>query len=87
MAEVKFQFDGGEYVADSSITESYAKMKKIAAAADKDVSSRNPSIVFDVFSLIFGGRDDEYAERLGDSMEKMGELMAAAMEAINAKNS
>ena len=43
--------------------------------------------MFEAFERVFAGRDEEYMERLGGSVESTGVLMRAAFEAAKAKNS
>ncbi len=50
-------------------------------------SETEPGGMFEAFERVFAGRDEEYMERLGGSVESTGVLMQAAFEAAKAKNS
>lgn len=82
MAEmIDFEFEGNTYQADASVMKDYRVMKGVACVAT------NPAGFFAAYELIFAGKDEEYAEMLGGSVAKMGELSTAAFEAAGAKNS
>lgn len=81
MAIIQFEFEGEGFEVNSDRINSYKTMKAIAKAKD------DPACMFTVLEAVFDGKDEDYAERLGGSMEKMGELVAAAIEAVGAKNS
>lgn len=71
----KIEFEGMEFEYDPKEAGSYRNIKRIARA-QKDMGG-----FFDAFEAIFAGHDDEYAELLGNSFEKLGLL---ASECINA---
>lgn len=78
----KIVFEDAEYEYDPKVAVSYVTMKRVARAA------KDPAAFFDVAEAIFAGRDEEYAVMLGDSTEKVGELIAAIIsnEGGSAKN-
>ena len=77
----KLEFEGAEFEYDADAVKSYKVIKKIARA-QKDLVG-----FFDAFELVFAGNDEEYADKLGDNFEKIGELISAAVNAENeAKN-
>jgi len=79
MAIIEFEYKGEKYEADDSLLKSYVKLKHLAQAKN------DPTKAFEVFSDLFAGHDEEYAEKLGDSMEEMGNLCAEAMKAMSEK--
>lgn len=81
MAKIQFKFEGDVYEVNGDQLNDYKTLKAIAKA------KQEPAYMFTILETIFDGRDEEYADRLGGSMEKMGELIAAAIEAVGAKNS
>lgn len=83
MTEVTFSVPGceGEFVADYDELTSYRTNKQFA------MSESDPAGMFEAFARIFAGRDEEYVDRLGGSVEVTGTLMQAAFEAAKAKNS
>lgn len=83
MTEITFAVPGaeGEFTADLDELTSYKTNKQFA------MSEKNPQGMFEAFERIFAGRDEEYMERLGGSVESTGILMQAAFEAAKAKNS
>ena len=78
----KVTFEGNEYEYDERELMDYRNIKRIAKA------STDMAGFFDAFAAIFCGHDEEYADMLGGSIEKMGELYAAAAdnEGQTAKN-
>lgn len=81
MKKVQFEFEGKRFDVNPDCVNSYKTMKAIARVEN------DPKCMFDVLEAIFDGKDEEYAEAVGGSMDKMGELIAAAIEAVGAKNS
>lgn len=83
MAEITFTVPGaaGEFTADLDELTSYKTNKQFAQ------SKTNPGGMFEAFERVFAGRDEEYVERLGGSVDATGTLMEAAFEAAKAKNS
>lgn len=83
MTKLTFTVPGvdGEFTADYDELTSYKTNKQFAKSETK------PGGMFDAFERVFAGRDEEYMERLGGSVESVGTLMQAAFEAAKAKNS
>lgn len=83
MTELTFTILGidGEFTADLDELLSYKTNKQFAK------SETEPAGMFEAFERVFAGRDEEYMERLGGSVESTGALMRAAFEAAKAKNS
>lgn len=77
-----FDFEDMTFEADESVLEDYGFMCDILTA-DED-----PKAVVRCFRALFCGRDREYAKALGGKFAKMGELLAAAIQAAGeaAKN-
>lgn len=69
----KVEFNGEEYEYDSAAVKSYKVLKKIARA-QSDIGG-----FFDAFELVFAGRDEEYADKLGNDFEQLGQLLSAAV--------
>lgn len=82
MAKKTVKFEGGEFEYDPRMALDYKNLKRIARAAT-DIEG-----LFVAFESIFEGRDEEYAEALGGSIDKMAGLLAAvqAAEGQDAKN-
>lgn len=78
-AAAKVTFDGEEYEYDPAALKSYSVIKAVS-------NPNEPMRFFGAFEKIFKGKDVEYAERLGDSIEKMAELVALIAEDAGAKN-
>ena len=78
-ALVRFSFEGREFECDPEKMHSYTVGKMMTDA-------EHPERVYRAMELIFAGRDEEYAEILGDSAERMAELANAAAKAVGAKN-
>lgn len=76
---VKLEFEGDTYEYDPSALKSYSVVKAVS-------NPNEPARFFGAFEKIFAGRDVEYAERLGDSMEDMARLVAAVAEDAGSKN-
>lgn len=78
MKEITFTVDGvdGEFVCDADELKSYKTAKQLARA-DEDFS-----LSFDVMERVFMGRDEEYIERLGGSVDRLNDLLAAALDAV-----
>lgn len=83
MTELTFTIPGidGEFTADLDELLSYKTNKQFAK------SETEPAGMFEAFERVFAGRDEEYMERLGGSVESTSTLMQAAFEAAKAKNS
>lgn len=71
----KLEFGGHEFEYDPKQAMSYRNVKRIARAKD-DIAG-----FFAAFEQVFAGKDEEYAELLGDDFEKMGMLITEAMNA------
>ena len=73
----------GEFSCDADEVKSYKTSKQLARG------NEDPSGVFDVMERIFMGRDEDYIERLGGSVDCLNGLLAAALDAVgeDAKNS
>ena len=82
MTELTFTIPGidGEFTADLDELLSYKTNKQFAK------SETEPGGMFEAFERVFAGRDEEYMERLGGSVESTGVLMQAAFEAAGFKN-
>lgn len=78
----KISYEGHDFEYDPKEVLSYKNVKRLSRAKD-DVSA-----FFDVCEAVFAGKDEEYAEILGDDVEKLGELigLAASNEGRKAKN-
>lgn len=70
----KVTYEGAEFEYDPKEAKSYRNIKRIARAKD-DMGG-----FFDAFEAIFAGRDEEYAEILGNDFEKIGGLVSAVVE-------
>lgn len=79
---ITFEFEGKQFEADSDVLTDYEFI------ADILESDEDPRKMIRCFRAIFAGRDREYARAIGGKMEKMGELLRAALEAAGdeAKN-
>lgn len=75
------EFDGIEFEYDADAIVSY-KLTKAITNVEKD-----PVGYFDAMSIIFCGKDDEYADRLGGSAAKLVQLYEACVkDSTAAKN-
>ena len=81
MNELRFEVDGVELVADYDQLVSYKTNKQFAR------SEADPAGMFDAYERVFAGRDEEYVDALGGSVEAVARIMTAAFEAAKAKNS
>lgn len=81
MQELKFVVDNVELIADYDELVSYKTNKQFAR------SETDPAGMFEAYERVFAGRDEEYVEALGGSVEAIGRIMQAAFEAAQAKNS
>ncbi len=81
MQEMKFEVDGVELIADYDELVSYKTNKQFAR------SEQDPAGMFEAYERVFAGRDEEYVDALGGSVEAIGRIMQAAFEAAKAKNS
>lgn len=70
----KIVFEDAEYEYDPKEVKSYRNIKRLARA------QKDPSAFFDVAEAIFAGKDEEYAEQLGNDMDKLGSLVAAIID-------
>ena len=78
MNPVTFTIEGveGEFTCDADVVRSYKTAKQLAK------SEEDFSVAFDVMERIFGGKDEEYIDRLGGDV-----TCIQAIEACGAKNS
>lgn len=75
------EFEGIEFDYDADAIVSY-KLIKAITNVEKD-----PVGYFDAMSIIFCGKDDEYAEKLGGSAAKLVQLYEACVrDSATAKN-
>lgn len=83
MNKVEFTVEGVEgcFVCDSDEVRSYKTAKELAKS-DKDFS-----LAFDVMERVFIGNDEKYIERMGGDVERIQDLLSAAIKACGAKNS
>lgn len=81
MNEIRFEVGGVELVADYDQLTSYKTNKQFAR------SESDPAGMFEAYERVFAGRDEEYVEALGGSIEAVGRMMQAAFEAAKAKKS
>ena len=79
----KFKHKGISIEYDEKFINGYTMAKARACAEDE------PSRFFRALGKLYGGRDEEYAEALGDSSDAMLELIRATYDHAgeNAKNS
>ena len=85
MADVKketltFEFEGKKFECVPAAVKNY-KVQKAMANGEK-----NPLGMYNAIELVFNGRDEEYADMLGGTIDKLSELYVAAVEAVGAKN-
>ena len=78
---VTFEFEGNTFECDETAARDYKVIKSMAKART------NPAALFEGFERMFAGRDEEYAEKVGGTLEAMTALFSAALEAAGAKNS
>lgn len=69
----KVSYEGMDFEYDAQEAKSYRNLKRIARAKE-DMTG-----FFDAFEAIFAGRDEEYAELLGNDFAKLGELVSVAI--------
>ena len=67
-------FEGMEFEYDENSVRKYSVLKAMSNYQE------NPASVFKAFEIVFAGHDEEYAELLDDSIDKMSELFGAVME-------
>lgn len=81
---LQFTYRDEAYECDESAVRRYSFMCDVL---DADHDARASLRCFQ--ALFPDGKDREYADRLGDSMDEMGHLLSAAIEAVgrSAKNS
>lgn len=72
------EFEGQKFEYDEKALADYKTIKRIARGAV------DPAGFFDAFETVFVGRDEEYADMLDGSIEKMGLLLNAVQEAEGA---
>lgn len=79
---ITFEFEGQQFEADETLLEDYEFIADVLTADD------DPKAMIRCFRALFVGKDREYARQLGGKFAKMGELLAAAIEAAgtDAKN-
>lgn len=68
------EFEGHEFEYDETALTDYRTIKAIARG------SVDPAGFFGAFERVFEGRDEEYADELDGSLEKMGKLLNAIQE-------
>lgn len=75
-------FDGHDFEYDPKEAVSYKNIKRMARA------QKDPYAFFEVAEAIFCGKDEEYAEVLGNDISKLGELVGQVIsnEGDTAKN-
>lgn len=78
---INFEFEGNTFECDETVAHDYKVIKAMAKA------QTNPAALFDSFERMFAGRDEEYAEKVGGTIEAMTDLFSAAIVAAGAKNS
>jgi len=78
MNTIKVEFEGKTFDVDTDAFKSYTVAKWIALAGER------ADCAFKAFEAIFSGRDEEYADMLGNDVDKMGELLNAALIAVAA---
>lgn len=79
MASITFEEHEFEY--DPAQAKSYKNIKKLT------MSKKDPTAFFEVAEVIFEGRDEEYAEILGNDFDKFGQLVGAVFNEVDsAKN-
>ena len=77
---VAFTFEGKDFECDPAACHNYRILKAIAKG------ETNPSGYFSALEAVFCGHDEEYADMLGGDQETVDRLLAAAFEAVGAKN-
>lgn len=79
---VTFEFEDKTFEADESVLTDYEFVSAVLMADEE------PKELVRCFRLLFCGRDREYARAIGGKLERMGELLRAAIEAAgeDAKN-
>lgn len=79
---ITFEFEGQQFEADDEVLTDYEFVADVLTA-DED-----PKAMIRCFQTLFCGRDREYARAIGGKVDKMGELLAAAIAAAgeDAKN-
>lgn len=73
---LKFKYNGETFECDEKAATDYRVLKSMSKMGT------NPAAFFDGFERIFSGKDEEYAEKVGGSIEEMGNLLSAAVEAV-----
>ena len=68
----KFEYEGIEVEYDETALTNYSVLRGIA------LYQKDPTAYFETMKRIFKGHDVEYSRALGDSMEAMAALFAAA---------
>lgn len=69
----KITFEDKVFEYDPKEAKNYKNIKRIVKAKS------DPEGLFDVFEAIFAGKDEEYAEVLDNDLDKLSELMSAAI--------
>lgn len=69
-----FEFDGQTFEYDEDVLTDYEFFESVLMADDE------PKQLIRCFRMLFAGRDREYARAIGGKMERMGELLKAAIE-------
>ena len=77
---LKFTFEGKTFECVPAMVKNY-KVQKAMANGES-----NPVGMYKAIELVFNGKDEEYADMLGGTIDKLSELYIAAVEAVGAKN-
>lgn len=79
---ITFEFDGQQFEANDDVLTDYEFVADVLTA-DED-----PKAMIRCFQTLFCGKDREYARAIGGKVDKMGELLKAAIDAAgeDAKN-
>jgi len=79
---ITFEFEGKQFEANDDVLTDYEFVADVLTA-DED-----PKAMIRCFQTLFNGKDREYARAIGGKVDKMGELLTAAIGAAgeDAKN-
>lgn len=77
---LKFEYKGKTFECVPKMVRNYKVQKAIANG------ETNPAGYYNALSLMFNGKDEDYAEELGGDMAELMNLYTAAVEAVAAKN-
>lgn len=70
----RIEYEGKKFECDLDACKKYSVIKGLASI------ETNPAAFFKAVSAICGGKDEEYAEKLGDNAEKLIGLCMVAIE-------